>query len=103
MGIAGDSDRKHVNQFLMQPFINYNLSDGWYLVTAPIVTANWNTDKSSDRWSVPVGGGFGRIFRIGKQPVNMSVQAYNYVAKPSFGPDWEVRVQFQLLFPKRKT
>ena len=32
----------------------------------------------------------------------MSVQAFYNVAKPSFGPDWELRVQFQLLFPKRK-
>jgi len=28
---AGDSDRSDVNQTLFQPFINYNLSDGWYL------------------------------------------------------------------------
>ena len=37
---AGDSDRSSVSSFLLQPFINYNLSQGWYLVTAPIITAN---------------------------------------------------------------
>ncbi|HSE87292.1 MAG TPA: neuromedin U [Candidatus Binatia bacterium] len=31
----------HVNQMLIQPFVNYNLPDHWYLVSAPIMTANW--------------------------------------------------------------
>ena len=38
---AGENDRPTVNQFLAQYFINYNLSDGWYLTSAPIITANW--------------------------------------------------------------
>ena len=28
---AGDSDRRDVNQMLIQPFVNYNLPDAWYL------------------------------------------------------------------------
>jgi peptide/nickel transport system permease protein len=24
-----------------QPFLNYNLSEGWYLTTSPLMTANW--------------------------------------------------------------
>ena len=28
-----------MNALLVQPFINYNLKDGWYLVSAPIITA----------------------------------------------------------------
>ena len=42
---AGWGD-KPVNSFLLQPFVNYNLPDGWYLVTAPILTANWKADKA---------------------------------------------------------
>jgi hypothetical protein len=30
-----------VSQLLIQPFVNYNLPDAWYLVSAPIITANW--------------------------------------------------------------
>lgn len=96
---AGDSDRDNVNQFLLQPFVNYNLDDGWYLTSSPIITANWEAD-SSDRWSVPVGGGFGKIFRIGKQAMNASVQSYYYVESPELGPDWALRFQLQFLFPK---
>lgn len=98
---AGDSDRSHVNEFLFQPFVNYNLDKGWYLVSSPIMTANWDRD-SSDQWVIPVGGGFGRVFKIGEQVVNVSVQAFYNAAKPSGGSDWSTRVQFQLLFPKKK-
>jgi hypothetical protein len=37
---AGESNRPSVNQFLAQYFVNYNLSGGWYLTSAPIITAN---------------------------------------------------------------
>ncbi len=34
-----------VNQMLTQPLINYNLEKGWYLVSAPIITANWKNPE----------------------------------------------------------
>jgi len=97
--VAGDSDRANVSQFLLQPFINYNLADGWYLVTSPIITANWMAD-SGNQWTIPIGGGFGKLFKMGKQPVNASLQGFWYAEKPKGGPDWTIRAQFQLLFPK---
>ena len=96
---AGDDDREDVSQGLIQPFINYDLEDGWYLVTAPIVTVNWNADEG-DRWTIPVGGGAGKLFRVGSRPINTSLQAYYNVEKPDLGPDWTLRFQVQLLFPK---
>ncbi|WP_236254593.1 hypothetical protein [Mucisphaera calidilacus] len=96
---AGDRDRASVNQTLIQPFVNYNLPGGFYLVTAPIITGNWSAG-SGDRWVVPVGGGGGKILRLGKLPVNVSVQAYYNAVKPDLGADWSLRLQFQLLFPK---
>ena len=96
---AGDDDRKDVNQFLLQYFINYNLPKGWYISSAPIITANWKAD-SGNKWTVPFGGGIGKIFRIGKQPVNAQVQAFYNVEKPVNGPEWTLRLQLQFLFPK---
>jgi hypothetical protein len=32
---------QNVSALLVQPFVNYNLRHGWYLVTAPVITANW--------------------------------------------------------------
>jgi len=39
--------KQNVNAFLLQPFLNYNLPDGWYLLTAPIMTANWAAAKAA--------------------------------------------------------
>ena len=55
---------------------------------------------SGNQWTVPVGGGVGKIFRIGKQPVNAQAQAFYNVERPDNGPDWTLRLQLQFLFPK---
>jgi hypothetical protein len=96
---AGDSDRRSVNAMLVQPFINYNLEKGWFLVSAPVITADWNRDHD-ERWTVPLGGGFGRVFPIGRRPVNTSLQAFYNVERPSGGPEWSIRWNFQFLFPR---
>ena len=97
---AGDDDRSHVNQFLIEPFVNYNLPGGWYLITDPIITANWNAD-SSDRWTIPLGGGVGKLFKIGEQPINSRLEAYYNVEKPDGAPDWQMVFTWQFLFPKK--
>ncbi|MEE8626147.1 MAG: hypothetical protein V3T19_12465, partial [Acidiferrobacterales bacterium] len=56
---AGDDDRDDVNAMLVQPFVNYNLPNGWYLVSSPIITANWEA-ASGNTWLVPLGGGVGK-------------------------------------------
>jgi len=92
-----------VNTFTWQYFINYNIPDsnGLYLTSAPIITANWEAD-SGDRWTVPfgVGVGVGKIFKIGKQPLNGQISAYYNAEKPNPGADWQLRLQLQFLFPK---
>jgi hypothetical protein len=96
---AGEGDRDSVNRTLIQPFLNYNMDDGWYLVTSPIITANWSAD-SGNRWTVPVGGGGGKLFRIGDQPINMSMQVHYNVERPTDGPEWQIQFTFMLLFPR---
>ncbi len=96
---TNDSGAK-VNSMAFQPFINYNFSGGWYATTSPIITANWEAD-SGNKWVVPLGGGFGRIFKIGEQAINAQVQAFYNVESPdNIGPDWTLRFQLQFLFPK---
>jgi hypothetical protein len=97
---AGDSNREDVSQFLAEPFVNYNLEKGWFLLTDIIVTANWKA-SSSQTWTVPLGGGFGRIYKIGKQAVNNRFEVYYNVVKPDSAPDWTWTFTFQFLFPKK--
>ncbi len=96
---VGGSGKQDINLFTWQYFINYNLPDSWYLTTAPIITANWEA-HNDERWTIPVGGGFGKIFKIGKQPINAQISAYKNIEAPKYGADWQVRLQLQFLFPK---
>ena len=102
---AGPSDRRDVNQMVIQYFINYNLPKGWYLSSAPIITANWE-EPAGRKWIVPFGGGGGKVFKIGKQPINSQIQAFYNAVTPKdnegdrVGPEWSLRLQLQLLFPK---
>ena len=56
--------------------------------------------ESGEQWIVPFGGGFGKVQRIGKLPVNFQIQAFYNVVKPEFGPDWQLRLQVQPIVPK---
>ncbi|MDJ0840875.1 MAG: hypothetical protein QNK37_30465 [Acidobacteriota bacterium] len=88
-----------INLFTLQPFVNYNFDKGWYLTTSPIMTHNAET-PSGQRWTVPLGGGMGRVFRIGTQAVNAQGHVYYNIEKPDIPGDWTVRLQFQLMFPR---
>ena len=87
------------NNFLLQPFVNYNFEGGTYLSSAPVLTANWKA-SGSNVWTVPLGIALGHIFHLGKLPVNAQIGGYYNVVKPDFGPNWQVRAQIQLMFPK---
>lgn len=99
---AGKSDREDVSLTTFQPFVNYNFEEGWYASASPVVTANWEADGNDNRFTVPIGGGGGRLIRIGKLPVNLQAQAFYNVVKPDEEPaaDWTLRLQVQFLFPK---
>jgi hypothetical protein len=101
MVVGGDPLRKSVNLFNTQPFINYNIphGDGWYLVSAPIITADWNA-PSGQRWRVPLGGGVGRIFKVEGRAINAQVQAFYNIVRGSISTpgDWQLRFEVALLF-----
>ena len=89
----------NINSMTFQPFFNYNFSHGWYLTTSPIMTANW-TAAPQNVYTIPLGGGFGKIIHLGKLPVNLSAQAFINADEPKFGGDWSLRFQCQILLPK---
>lgn len=96
---AGDDDREEVSQTLIEPFLNYNLDNGWFLITDLVITANWKADEGN-RWTVPIGGGAGRVFKIGKQAINSRLEAYYNVERPDGAPEYSVSFTWQFLFPK---
>ena len=80
--LAGSSHRPYVNQMLLQYFINYNMKKGWYVTIQPILTADWRA-SSGNVWTVPFGGGVGRITKLGFQPVNLTAQFYGNAVRPA--------------------
>ena len=98
---AGKSDRDDVSQTLVQPFVNYNMAKGWYLVSSPVITVNWEADRDN-AVMLPVGGGVGRVFTVGAQAVNAQVQGFYNAVRPDFAPQASLRLQLTFLFPKEK-
>jgi opacity protein-like surface antigen len=98
--VGGNPLSANVNEFLAQPFINYNMAHGWYLTSSPQITANWLA-VPGQQWTVPVGGGIGRIFKIGDQPVSASIAGYYNIVRPTGSPTWQLRTFLSLLFPEK--
>jgi len=69
------------------------------LSTEAVFTADWRA-SSGNQWVVPMGGGVGRIMKVGTQPVNLLAQLYGNVVHPSGASPWGMRLQIQFLFPK---
>lgn len=97
---AGSGPRR-VDLLTLNPFVNYNLRSGWYLASTPVVTANW-VKKGSDRWTVPVGGGFGRVFPFAGIHLNARLEVFRNVARPDGAPAAQVQFQLQMLFPQHR-
>ncbi len=89
-----------VNQAMIQPFVNYNMKDGWYLTTSPAITANWLAD-SGNKWTLPIGGGIGRLFKVGDLPINAQVQGFYNAVRPDDTSDVQIRLQLQVLLPEK--
>ena len=86
--------------FLVQPFLTYNLPNGWFLETSPQFSAAWDA-PSDQRWMVPLGGGVGKITKIGKQPIALRLHMYGNVVRPDNAPEALLRFTITFLFPKK--
>jgi len=98
--VGGNPLRPAVNTGLAQLFVNYNMADGWYLTTSPIITANWLA-APGEQWTVPVGGGFGRVFKVGGQAINAQIAGYYNAIRPTGASDWQLRTMLVFLFPEK--
>src|SRR5262245_30494250 len=98
--IAGDKDRPEINSLLLQYFVDYNFVKGWYFTSSPSITSNWKRN-SDERWSVPFGGGLGRVFKYSGQSFNSQISAYYTVIHPDSlpYPKWQLRVQAAWVLP----
>jgi len=89
-----------VNLMAIRPTVSYHLENGWYLSSSPGIAADWTARDDGDRWLVPVGGGVGKVLNIGGQRISALLEAYYHALSPEIGPDWQLRLQVSLLYPK---
>jgi hypothetical protein len=87
----------------LQPMFSYNLAHGWYLTTSPTISADW-TQVLGERWLVPVGGGAGRTFKLGRQTVDANLTVYRNVIRPAsqLSPKWQLSAQITLLIANHR-
>jgi len=95
--VAGSDDRADVNAGLFQPFLARGLGGGWTISGSCDAAANWNADE---KWTIPFIASFSKVLRIGSQNASVGGGLKYYLEKPQGGPDWGVRFNFSLVFPR---
>jgi hypothetical protein len=97
---AGDGSKGDVNQMMLNPFFNYNFPKGWAITTAPEIYANWG-QSSSEMWTLPMGAGVIKTFRIGKNVMTANIQYYYHLIKPQYAGSSYLKAGISFLFPKQ--
>lgn len=98
-GPPGSSDR--YNQMMINPILHYHLGNGWSVGTSPEITANW-LSKAGQVWTVPVGGGFAKVFHFGAQPVQLALMSYYNAIRPTASSEtWFVQATVTFIFGER--
>jgi len=96
--VAGDVNRPTVNTFEFQYLVSYVFDSGWYISSNPAITSNWKS-QGNQQWTVPFGGGAGRVVKWCQQPINFGVFGYYNAVRPSgIGPNWQLQLQIEWLF-----
>jgi len=93
-----ESGAQNVSAFSVLYNLTWNAPHGWFVESNATITADWTAD-SGDRWTVPVGGGFGRVFVVGSSSFTASVELFYNAVRPAGGAAWSPSVSLQVLLP----
>ena len=102
--VEGDEDDPDISKTYVEPIIVYKFKSlfdqgGWYVRTPDDL---WSYDWEENEWDqIPVGVYMGRVFPIGKQPVNVFAGGwYNPVSSDEGATaDYAFKISFSFLFP----
>ena len=97
--ISGDDDADDVNSTFLQPFVAYSTKTQTTFTVNSESTYNHEAD-SGDEWTVPINLTVAQLVKLGDQMTQFLVGYRHYAETPSGGPDYGVRLQMTLLFPK---
>jgi hypothetical protein len=93
---SGDADRPTQNNLQAQPFVTYNLPQGFYLRSSAI----WEFDLERGDYVIPLGFGAGKVWRLeGGTTVNLFVAPQWTVAYNGVVPQFQLLVGLYMQFP----
>ncbi|WP_432444393.1 hypothetical protein [Rhizobium lusitanum] len=97
---AGKEDREDVNLLTVQPIVNFNLKDGWYVRSS----ATWNFNLENGSSYIPVGLGLGKVVPLESGiTMNAFVEPQYTVWHDGPGaPRWQIFAGLNFQFPIRK-
>ncbi len=94
------SPKVNLNTLQVQPFVFYNLGDGYSLGYMPIISVDW-TKSAGESTMLPVGLQFGKLFMIGGVfPLGVSVGGSYNAIRPEYAPESSVSLQLFFVLPK---
>lgn len=98
ISFAGESDRDDVHNLVIQPILQYNLSDGWYISMGDL---DWEFDLKDDgAATIPLAVQVGRVTKIGGQLYNFALEGADYIANHGPSPNYSIRLAVTLLLPE---
>jgi hypothetical protein len=98
--VGSDRNQADVNTLVLDYLLFFNLPKMFYLVYEPAITADWEASRG-DRWTLPVGIGFGRHHRLPKRPrlaITTRLSGLYNAVRTDRGPKWQLL--FTLVFWK---
>lgn len=96
ISFAGDRDRKDANAMILQPFVTYQLGNGWFVRSQPQMFFNWKTGEQT----LPLDLGLGRVFRIDRQNVSWFVEPFWNITHDGPSPEYGITFGVTLLYPE---
>jgi hypothetical protein len=93
--VAGTGE--DINEFSFQYQVVYMLPKDWFLISNWVIDADWEAD-SDDRWTIPIGGGFGRQFKIDDSQFQLYGQLGYNVEAPDEASTWRGIVALTYVF-----
>jgi hypothetical protein len=87
------------SNLLLNPIVSYRFGDGWSVSSSPNITANWTSDRDN-RWTLPIGVGIGKAFKLGAEPVTLKFESYYNAIRPDRASSWAAQLTLTFQFAR---
>lgn len=89
-------DGDDVSRSFIQPWVTYELKDGWSISATSQTSYDWNTNE----WTVPLNVGVAKLFNVGNRTVQLQFGGMYNLTAPDDAPRWGLQSTLTFLFPK---